>query len=384
MEVKDQDDREEKKHDEDIGYYGTGEFNGSVADLRELCNSRGFKTKSNDRKYLKGRLSYLHGIHIDARGLLNYRGRENINDIKSFLWGLLAERHIPPSNFLGNKGIDYESIIGFLSGGSGGNHWVFTFEPDNNVDDGEIMMRMIYVDRNGLRVPLLEKPSRVIVSEQKEIVQHLRDYIANNHIHAENQFGYFHMTTGTRLILQNTQTGETMDGGFPQEQCTLEISNDNAVRAWVDNLSEVLEGREAGFIKDGYEWRIEDFGGFDFKFSPRSEHRSRKWSKVQTEEHETQKKKKERIENEAKAVKEKSKKWVLGHNKLKIGRRINLPKWWFKKVGPDIVTDKNDCVYRSILRSVIKKEHHINSIMKKHIRNSYGKLKVINSQLKGL
>ena len=98
MEVKGQEDREEKKHDE-IGYYGTGEFNGTDADLRELCNSRGFKTKSNNRKYLKGRLSYLHGIYIDARGLLNYRGRENINDIKSFLWGLLAERHIPPSDF---------------------------------------------------------------------------------------------------------------------------------------------------------------------------------------------------------------------------------------------------------------------------------------------
>ena len=37
MEVKGQEDREEKKHDEDIGYFGTGEFNGSVADLRELC-----------------------------------------------------------------------------------------------------------------------------------------------------------------------------------------------------------------------------------------------------------------------------------------------------------------------------------------------------------
>ena len=182
--------REEKKHDEDIGYYGTGEFNGTVADLRKLCNSRCFKTKSVDRKYLKGRLSYLHGIYIDARVLLNYRGRENINDIKSFLWRLLAERHSPPSDFSSN----YESIIGFLSGGgAGGNHWVFTFEQDNNVDDGEIMMRMRYVDRNGLRVPLLEKPYRVIVSEQKEVVQHLRDYIANNNIHAENQFGYFHV-----------------------------------------------------------------------------------------------------------------------------------------------------------------------------------------------
>ena len=203
LEVKGQEDREEKKHDEEIGYYRTGEFNGTVADLRELCNSRGFKTKSRDRKYLKGRLSYLHGIYIDARGLLHYRGRENINDIRSFLWGLLAERHIPPSDFNYN----YETIIGFLSGGAGGNHCVFTFEQDNNVGDGEIMMRMRYVDRNGLRVPLLEKPSRVIISEQKEIVQHLRDYIASNNIHAENQFGYFHMTTGTRLVLQNTQTG---------------------------------------------------------------------------------------------------------------------------------------------------------------------------------
>ena len=144
-----------------------------------------------------------------------------------------------------------------------------------------------------------------------------------------------------------------MDGGFPPEQGTLEISNDDAVRAWIENLSEVLERREAGFIKDGYEWRIEDFGGFDFKFSPRMEHRFRKWTKKQ-EKHEPQKKRKERIENEAKEMKEKSKKWVMG-NKLKIGRIINLPKWWFKKVGADIVTDKNDCVYRSILRSVIKK-----------------------------
>jgi hypothetical protein len=68
-----------------------------------------------DTKYLKGRLNYLHGINIDARGLLNYRERENINDIRSFLWRLLAERHIPPSDFSSN----YESIIGFLSGGAG-------------------------------------------------------------------------------------------------------------------------------------------------------------------------------------------------------------------------------------------------------------------------
>ena len=108
MEVKGQEDREEKKHDEYIGYYGNGEFNGTVADLRELC-------KSVDRKYLKGRLSYLHGIYIDDRGLLHYRGRENINDIRSFLWGLLAERYIPPRDFHSN----YESIIGFLSGGAG-------------------------------------------------------------------------------------------------------------------------------------------------------------------------------------------------------------------------------------------------------------------------
>jgi hypothetical protein len=42
-------------------------------------------------------------------------------------------------------------------------------------------------------------------------------------------------------------------------------------------------------------------------------------------------------------------------NKIKIGRRINLPPWWFKKIGPYIITEKNDCVYLAILRSVIKK-----------------------------
>ena len=60
MEVKGQDDREEKKQDEDIGYYGSGEFNGSVADLRKLCNSRCLKTKSTNRSYLKQRLNYLY------------------------------------------------------------------------------------------------------------------------------------------------------------------------------------------------------------------------------------------------------------------------------------------------------------------------------------
>ena len=91
-----------------------------------------------------------------VRGLLDYRGRENINDIKTFLYRLLAGKHIPPYQFDTNKGIDYESIIGFLSGGAGWNNWIYTFEQDNNVDDREIMMRMRYVDSNGHRVPLLE------------------------------------------------------------------------------------------------------------------------------------------------------------------------------------------------------------------------------------
>jgi hypothetical protein len=264
-----------------------------------------------DRKYLKGRLSYLHSLYVDCRGLLDYGGRENINDIKSFLNGLLEERHIPPSHFVANKGIDYESIIGYLSGGAGGNNWTYTFEQDNNVDDGEIVMRMIYVDSNGDQVPLLEKPSRVIVSEQKHILQHMINFIANNNIHADNQFGYFYTSIGTRITLQNTQTGETMDGGFPEENRTVEISNDDAVRAWIENMSEDLERREASFIKDGYEWRIYDFGGFDIKFSPRMEHQTRKrWSRMNKGEQEPQKKKKARIENEAKEMKEKSKKWI--------------------------------------------------------------------------
>ena len=73
MEVKSQEGREEKKHE--VGYYGTGEFNGPVADLRELCVERGFQTNSRSRQYLKGRLNYLHRLYIDAHGLLNYRGR---------------------------------------------------------------------------------------------------------------------------------------------------------------------------------------------------------------------------------------------------------------------------------------------------------------------
>ena len=92
--------------------------------------ARGFQTSSNSRKYLKGRLNYLHNLYIDAHGLLNYRGRENIKDIKSFLHDLLHERHINTSQFAGNNGTDYESIIGYLSGGAGGNHWEFTFEQD--------------------------------------------------------------------------------------------------------------------------------------------------------------------------------------------------------------------------------------------------------------
>ena len=67
---------------------------------------------------MKQKLNYLHHLYIDSRGLLDYRGRENINNIKTFLNGLLTAKHIPPSNFLGNKGIDYESIIAFLIGGA--------------------------------------------------------------------------------------------------------------------------------------------------------------------------------------------------------------------------------------------------------------------------
>ena len=39
LEVKGQEDREEKKHDrEDIGYYGLENLMGHFADLRNLCN----------------------------------------------------------------------------------------------------------------------------------------------------------------------------------------------------------------------------------------------------------------------------------------------------------------------------------------------------------
>ena len=138
---------------------------------------------------MKERLNYLHKLYIDAHGLLNYRGRENIKDIKSFLHDLLHEKHIDRNQFGGN----YESIIGYLSGGAGGNHWKYTFEQDNNVDDEEIMMRMRYVDRNGNRVPLLEKPTRVVITEQKEIVQQFRNFIVDNNIHADNQFGHFYI-----------------------------------------------------------------------------------------------------------------------------------------------------------------------------------------------
>jgi hypothetical protein len=62
-------------------------------------------------------------------------------------------------------------------------------------------------------------------------VQHLINYITNNNIHAENQFGYFYTSTGMRITLQNTQTGETMEGGFHERDRTVEFSNDNAVRA---------------------------------------------------------------------------------------------------------------------------------------------------------
>ena len=74
-------------------------------------------------------------------------------------------------------------------------------------------------------------------------MQHLRNYITNNNIHAENQFGYFYTSTGTRITLQNTQTGETMEGGFPEQDRTVEFSNDDDVRAWIEELSEFLEQR---------------------------------------------------------------------------------------------------------------------------------------------
>ena len=336
MENKGDEGREEKIH----------EFGGTVDELQRLCIARGFQTKSLNRKYIRGRLNYLHNLYIDAHGLLNYRGRENIKDIKSFLHDLLQERHIQQSDF----GNNYESIIGFLSGGgAGGNHWDYTFEQHNNVDDEDIIMRMRYVDRNDHRIPLLEKPSRIIITEQKEIVHQLRNFIANNDIHADNQFGYFNISVGTRITLQNTQTGETMEGGFPELNRTVEISNNEAVRSWIEELSEILEQREQGFIKDGYDWRIIDFEGFDILFSPRTEHRNiKRWSRRNKGEQEAQKKKKARIENEAREQR------LFSHD-LRIGRMINLPNWWFRKVGYDIVTDKNDCVYKAILRSVIKK-----------------------------
>ena len=70
---------------------------------------------------------------------------------------------------------------------------------------------------------MLEKPSRAIITEQKEIVHQLRNFIANNEIHADNQFGYFNISVGTRITLQNTQTGETMEGGFPELNRTVDF-----------------------------------------------------------------------------------------------------------------------------------------------------------------
>ena len=296
-----------------------------------------------------GRLSYLHNLYIDSYALLHYRGVENINAVLSFLRNLLREHHSSPAQFDNN----YESIIGFLSGGAGGSHWDFTFEQDNNVDDSEIIMRMRYVDRNGNRVSSLDKPSRVILVEQKEIVEQLRRFIADKDIHADNQFGYFYTSTGIRITIQNTQTGETIDGGF-QLNRTVDISNDEAVQRWINEMSNFMENREAGFIKDGYEWRIVDFEGFDFVFSPRTNHRQRIWNRRNNDDFEAQRMKRNIIEKEA--VEYKRKKWKLNDN-IKIGRRIKLPKWWFKKVGHDIVSDKNDCIYKAILRSVIKKHH---------------------------
>ena len=49
---------------------------------------------------------------------------------------------------------------------------VYTFEQDNNVDEGEIMMRMRYVDSNGVRIPLLEKPCRVIAMSKRDCATH--------------------------------------------------------------------------------------------------------------------------------------------------------------------------------------------------------------------
>ena len=118
-------------------------------------------------------------------------------------------------------------------------------------------------------------------------------------------------------------------------------------------MSNFMENREAGFIKDGYEWRIVDFEGFDFVFSPRTNHRQRIWNR-RNNEFEAQRTKRVRIEKEANEYKRK--RWVLNDN-IKIGRIIKLPKWWFKKVGYDIISDKNGCVYKSILKSVIKKHH---------------------------
>ena len=62
------------------------------------------------------------------------------------------------------------------------------------------------------------------------------------------------------------------------------------------------------------------------------EHRNRKrWSIINRGEQEAQRKKKSRIETEAKEMKENSKKWVL-NNQLKIGRRMKLPGGGSKKL----------------------------------------------------
>ena len=39
-----------------------------------------------------------------------------------------------------------------------------------------------------------------------------------------------------------------MEGGFPEQDITVEFSNDDVVRSWIEELSEFLEQREASFI----------------------------------------------------------------------------------------------------------------------------------------
>ena len=204
-------------------------------------------------------------------------------------------------NFL----IDYQEDIHNI-------HLNYNFHPYSNVDENEIELNLTFVNRRGEPVSTEFKPSQVIHDEGHRIIQRIRNYIEEHEI--EGELGNWFITIGAKVWLQNTHTGDLIQGGFDTEQAgaggeggasigtTLNLFDDRAVNDYLQLVSEFFEERENSFVRDGYEWRIVSFEGFIIRFSPRNEHRHRKRG-ARNREIETQRAKKRRIEEEAGRIK---------------------------------------------------------------------------------